>query len=60
MIKKQLISMTCGLVRLAALVALVDDGHTRLSIPREHPEIGLYFYPDHAGLKSGLEGLTSR
>ncbi len=31
------------IVRLAALVALVDDGHTRLSIPREHPEIGLEF-----------------
>ncbi len=31
------------IVRLAALVALVDDGHTRLSIPREYPEIGLEF-----------------
>jgi hypothetical protein len=31
------------IVRLAALVALVDDGHTRLSIPRQHPEIGLEF-----------------
>jgi len=31
------------IARLAALVALVDDGHTRLSIPREHPEIGLEF-----------------
>lgn len=31
------------IVRLAALVALIDDGHTRLSIPREHPEIGLEF-----------------
>ena len=31
------------IVRLAALVALIDDGHTRLSIPRQHPEIGLEF-----------------
>jgi hypothetical protein len=31
------------IVRLAALVALVDDGHTRLSIPRRHPAIGLEF-----------------
>ena len=31
------------IVRLAALVALVDDGHTRLALPREHPEIGLEF-----------------
>ena len=30
-------------VRLAALVALIDDGHTRLSIPREHPAVGLEF-----------------
>ena len=30
-------------LRLAALVALVDDGHTRLTIPRQHPEIGLEF-----------------
>lgn len=30
-------------VRLAALVALIDDGHTRLSIPRQHPAIGLEF-----------------
>jgi len=45
------------IVRLAALVALVDDGHTRLSIPREHPEIGLEFGhtatsdPEHSALK---------
>jgi hypothetical protein len=31
------------IVRLAALVALIDDGHTRLSISRQHPEIGLEF-----------------
>ena len=31
------------MVRLAALVALIDDGHTRLAIPRQHPEIGLEF-----------------
>jgi len=31
------------IVRLAALVALIDDGHTRLSIPRQHPDIGLEF-----------------
>jgi len=31
------------IVRLAALVALIDDGHTRLSIPRQHPEISLEF-----------------
>jgi len=31
------------IVRLAALVALIDDGHTRLSIPRQHPAIGLEF-----------------
>ena len=31
------------IVRLAALVALIDDGHTRLSIPRQHPSIGLEF-----------------
>lgn len=31
------------IVRLAALVALIDDGHTRLSIPREHPQVGLEF-----------------
>ncbi len=30
-------------VRLASLVALIDDGHTRLAIPRQHPEIGLEF-----------------
>lgn len=30
-------------VRLAALVGLINDGHTRLTIPREHPEIGLEF-----------------
>jgi hypothetical protein len=44
-------------VRLAALVALVDDGHTRLSIPREHPEVGLEFghtataEPEHSALR---------
>jgi hypothetical protein len=44
-------------VRLAALVALIDDGHTRLSIPRQHPAIGLEFGhrptpgPDHAMLE---------
>ena len=37
------------MVGLAALVALIDDGHTRLSIPREHPEIGLEFGHSHAG-----------
>ena len=31
------------IVRLAALVALIDDGHTRLSIPCHHPSIGLEF-----------------
>ena len=31
------------IVRLASLVGLVDDGHTRLSIPRQHPSIGLEF-----------------
>ena len=31
------------IVRLAALVALIGDGHTRLSIPRQHPDIGLEF-----------------
>ena len=31
------------IVRLAALVALIDDGHTRLAIPREYPGIGLEF-----------------
>jgi len=45
------------IVRLAALVALIDDGHTRLSIPREHPEIGLEFghtatpEPEHLALR---------
>ncbi len=45
------------IVRLAALVALVDDGHTRLAIPREHPEIGLEFghtatpEPEHLALR---------
>jgi len=45
------------IVRLAALVALVDDGHTRLTIPREHPEIGLEFghtatpEPEHPALR---------
>jgi hypothetical protein len=45
------------IVRLAALVASIDDGHTRLSIPREHPEIGLEFGhtptpgPEHALLE---------
>lgn len=45
------------IVRLAALVALVDDGHTRLAIPREHPEIGLEFGhtttqgPEHSALE---------
>jgi len=31
------------IVRLAALVAMVADGHTRLTIPREHPDLGLEF-----------------
>ena len=41
----------------AALVALIDDGHTRLTIPREHPEIGLEFghtamsEPEHPALR---------
>jgi hypothetical protein len=45
------------IVRLAALVASIDDGHTRLSIPREHPAIGLEFGhtptpgPEHALLE---------
>ena len=45
------------IVRLASLVALIDDGHTRLSIPRQHPEIGLEFghtptpAPSHAELE---------
>jgi hypothetical protein len=45
------------IVRLAALVALIDDGHTRLSIPRQHPSIGLEFGhtptpgPEHALLE---------
>lgn len=45
------------IVRLAALVALIDDGHTRLAIPREHPQIGLEFghtptpEPAHPGLR---------
>ena len=44
-------------VRLAALVALIDDGHTRLSIPRQHPSIGLEFGhtptpgPEHPALE---------
>ncbi len=45
------------IVRLASLVALIDDGHTRLAIPRQHPEIGLEFghtptpAPSHAELE---------
>ena len=45
------------IVRLAALVAMIDDGHTRLSIPRQHPAIGLEFGhtptpgPKHAALE---------
>jgi hypothetical protein len=45
------------IVRLAALVASIDDGHTRLSIPRRHPELGLEFGhtptpgPEHAQLE---------
>jgi hypothetical protein len=45
------------IVRLAALVALIDDGHTRLAIPREYPEIGLEFGhtptpgPEYAALR---------
>jgi hypothetical protein len=31
------------IVHLATLVAMVNDGHTRLAIPRQHPEIGLEF-----------------
>ena len=44
-------------VRLAALVALIDDGHTRLSIPRQHPSFGLEFGhtptagPEHPALE---------
>jgi hypothetical protein len=34
-------------VRLAEIVGSIQDGHTRLSFPREHPEIGLEF--GHAG-----------
>jgi len=30
-------------VRLAAIVALLDDGHTRLTLPRQHPGLGLEF-----------------
>jgi len=60
---RQLVEAVAGLsdkeiiVRLAALVALVDDGHTRLSIPREHPAIGLEFghtatpEPEHPALR---------
>ena len=45
------------IVRLAALVALIDDGHTRLALPRQHPEIGLEFghtptpEPEYASLE---------
>ncbi len=45
------------IVGLAALVALLDDDHTRLSIPREHPQIGLEIghtatpEPEHAALR---------
>jgi hypothetical protein len=45
------------IIRLAALVAMIDDGHTRLSIPRQHPSIGLEFGhtptpgPEHAALE---------
>lgn len=31
------------IIRLAAIVATIDDGHTRLFIPRQHPDIGLEF-----------------
>ncbi len=31
------------IVRLCGIVAAVRDGHTRLSIPRQHPAIGLEF-----------------
>ncbi len=31
------------IIRLVELVAMIDDGHTRLAIPRQHPEIGLEF-----------------
>lgn len=37
------LSDTEVVLRLAALVALIDDGHTRLAIPPQHPEIGLEF-----------------
>jgi len=45
------------IVRLATLVALIDDGHTRLALPRQHPDIGLEFGhtptpgPEHASLE---------
>lgn len=34
-------------VRMAEIVGTIKDGHTRLSFPREHPEIGLEF--GHSG-----------
>ena len=45
------------IVHLAKLVALINDGHTRLAIPRQHPEIGLEFghtqtpSPNHSALE---------
>ena len=44
-------------LRLAAIVARVEDGHTRLSLPRAHPAFG--FNPSHTGPdKAAHETLT--
>lgn len=43
-------------LRLAALVALIEDGHTRLSLPRTVPELG--FNPAHSKDEPTHESLT--
>lgn len=43
-------------LRLAALVALIEDGHTRLSLPRTVPELG--FNPAHSNDEPAHDSMT--
>ncbi len=45
-------------LRLAELVALIEDGHTRLSLPRSVPELG--FNPAHSVDEPAHDSLTFR
>ena len=43
-------------LRLAALIALIEDGHTRLSLPRSIPELGLN--PAHSNDEPAHKSMT--